>query len=222
MHARFAAEGFGRFFLNRRSLAIAAGFILHSIAAAEDLTTAGKEVTPAKAEDHAKERKLAELDAFLKASREQERLAELQRGKLSEAYTVTPRSAQQGISLEVDPRAKLKEEVAARWRMELYGEEEIARKLASFPVKVRLRVTWRRSDYDGAASQNFKLILSDTAGKVLYRVEPEYRAPKQAGEGDYVNGMTLNLENDPGAEFRVRIVDGNRNVYADFVVRGTK
>jgi hypothetical protein len=204
---------------------IAAGFILYSIAGAEDLpTTDGtyKEVTPAKVEDSAKERKRAELDAFLKASREKERLAELQREKLPAVYTVTPRSTQQGISLEVDPRAKLKEEMAARWRMELYSEDEIARKLASFPVKVRLRVTWRRSDYDAAASENFKMILSDPAGKVLYRLEPKYRAPKQVGEGEYMNGMTLDLENDLGEEFRVRIVDGNRNGYADFAVRGTK
>ena len=237
MHARIATAGFGvgLSFLKRRSLAkssgllIAAGFVLSPMVGAEDLATTGgitdkqpsitKVEDPAPAESSAKERarKRAELEAILAAAKEKE--AAQKRERMMESFTVTPEAAQ-GISVAVDSRDTLKGELAARWRMELYREDEIANKLASFGVKARLRVTWRRQDYDAAATEHFNVILSDAAGKVLFRVKPDYRAPKQVGDGVYLSGMTLNLERDLGAEFRVRVVDGNQDIYADFTVRG--
>lgn len=174
---------------------------------------------PAKAEAFVQERnrKRAELESILEAAKEKE--AALKRERMMESFTVTPEAAQ-GIAVVVDSRDKIKEELAARWRMELYREDEIGNKLASVGVKARLRVTWRRQDYDAAATEHFKVILSDATGKVVSRIDPEYRAPKQIGDGVYLSGMTLNLERDPGEEFRVRVVDRNQGVFADFTVRG--
>ncbi len=174
---------------------------------------------PAKAEEHVRERnrKRAELEAILTAAKEKE--AALKRERMMGSFAVTPETAQ-GISVAVDSRDTLKEELAARWRMELYREDEIERKLASLGVKARLRVTWRRQDYDAAATEHFKVIVSDAAGKVLFREAPEYRAPKQVADGVYLSGMSLNVERDLGEEFRVRVVDGSQGVYADFTVRG--
>lgn len=174
---------------------------------------------PAKAEAFVQERnrKRAELESILEAAKEKE--AALKRERMMESFTVTPEAAQ-GIAVVVDSRDKIKEELAARWRMELYREDEIENKLASVGVKARLRVTWRRQDYDAAATEHFKVILSDATGKVLRRIDPDYRAPKQIGDGVYLSGMTLNLDRDPGEEFRVRVVDRNQGVFADFTVRG--
>ena len=175
---------------------------------------------PAKAEAYAKEQKQqwAELQAALAAAKERE--AAKKRVVLAKAFTVTPKSAE-GISLLVQTRAQVDEERAAGLRVELYSEEEIARKLKASTVTARLVVTWQRAAYDAASTEHFKLIVSDGAGKVLERVSPDYRAPKQAGEEEYVNGMSLSMNYD-AEEFRVRVVDANLKVHADFVVRQLK
>ena len=175
---------------------------------------------PAKADAFAKaqNQRRAELQAIMTAAREKE-LA-LERAKLSQAFAVTPESAE-GISVTVQSRAQFQEEQAATWRMELYSEEEIKRMLAGSSPQALLRVTWHRPDYDGAASAHFRVIVSDAAGNVRSRTSLEYQAPRQAGEADYVNGDSVKLDQAP-EEFRVRVVDGNLKVWADFTVRRAK
>lgn len=173
---------------------------------------------PAKADAYAKEqkRKWAELQAALAAAKEKETAAK--REAIARGFTVTPKSAE-GISLVALSRAQVHEERATRLRVELYREDEIARMLKESPLKGRLQVTWRRDDYDGAATEHFKVIVTDAGGKVLERLSPEYRAPKQAGEAEYVSGTNLDMEYDAGEEFRVRVVDQNLKVHADFIMR---
>ena len=173
-----------------------------------------------KAEAYQKEqaRKRAELDAILRASREKEEAKQRETG--AESYTVTPASAE-GISLKMLSRSQIHEERTAKWRMELYTEEEIERMLAGSSTKGRLVITWKRPDYDSAASEHFRVIVSSTEGKVRFRSDLEYRSPKQTGEEEYTNGDFVNMEG-VSDEFRVRIVDGSRKVFADFVVRRVK
>ena len=158
----------------------------------------------------------AELQAALAAAKEKEAAAK--RVAIARGFTVTPKSAE-GITVVAQSRAQVHEERAARLRVELYREEEIEGMLKRSPLKARLVVTWRRQDYDGAASEHFKVIVTDSSGRVRERVTPEYRAPKQAGEAEYLNSASLDMEYDAGEEFRVRVVDRNLNVYADFTVR---
>jgi hypothetical protein len=173
---------------------------------------------PAKADAYVKEqrRRWEEFQAAVEAAKEKEAAAK--RVAIARGFTVTPRSAE-GISLVAQSRAQVHEERAARLRVELYREDEIDRMLKQSSLKGRLQVTWRRDDYDGAATEHFRVIVTDASGKVLERVSPEYRAPKQSGEAEYVNGTNLDMEYDAGEEFRVRVVDGNLKVHADFIVR---
>jgi hypothetical protein len=173
---------------------------------------------PVKADAYAKEqkRRWAELQAAIEAAKEKEAAAK--RAAIARGFTVTPKSAE-GISLVAQSRAQVHEERAAGLRVELYREDEIARMLKESRLKGRLQVTWRRDDYDGAATEYFRVIVTDASGKVLERVSPEYRAPKQSGETDYANGTNLDMEYDAGEEFRVRVVDRNLKVHADFTVR---
>ena len=173
---------------------------------------------PAKADAYVKEQKRqwAEFQAALAAAKEKEAAAK--REAIARGFTVTPKSAE-GITVVAQSRAQVHEERAARLRVELYREDEIERMLKESPLKGRLQVTWRRGDYDGAATEHFMVIVTDASGKVLERVSPEYRAPKQSGEAEYVNGTNLDMEYDAGEEFRVRVVDRNSNVHADFTVQ---
>lgn len=178
------------------------------------------DLDPAKAEAYTKEknRKFAELDAMLRAAKDKEQAKQTPAAKLPKSFIVTPASSED-ISLRLQPQAQLKQELAARLRVELHGEDEIAEILGSMETKARLQVNWQRPDYDSAATEYFRVIVSDSAGKVILRVTPDYRAPKQAGEGIYVNGIAVDLDQDLGAEFRVRVVDWNESIYADFKVR---
>ena len=226
MHASNARKGFssarGLLVFGGRVL-IVTGLALAGIAGAEaeDSVPPQQAADRARAESQAKEgnSKYAELDAALQAAKEKE-LAK-KRKDLAGSFTVAPESAE-GISLRVLPQALIKEEMAERWRMELFREDEIARKLESVTTVARLLVTWRRPDYDSAAAEHFKVIVSNPAGKVILRHTPDYRAPKQAGEDVYLNQIAVNLGAEIGNEFRVRVVDGNQKVYADFVVKGGK
>lgn len=175
---------------------------------------------PAKAEAYTKEQaqRRAELDAILQASREKE--AALQRANQEETYTVTPAVAE-GISLRMQSRAQVKEERVARWRMELFRDDEIQRMLADSPPQARLLVMWKRPEYDAAAAENFRVIVSNADGTVRSRTDLEYRSPKQTAEGEYMNANGVDLKEVP-EEFRVRVVDGNLKVFADFVIRRVK
>lgn len=176
---------------------------------------------PEKAEAYSKEQaqRRAELDAMLRESREKE--AALQRANQVESYTVSPASAVEGITLKMQSRAQVREERVARWRMELFREEEIQKMLADSPPQARLLVMWKRPEYDAAAAENFRVIVSDADGKVRSRTDLEYRSPKQTAEGEYANANGVDLKEVPD-EFRVRVVDGNLKVFADFVIRRTK
>ena len=175
---------------------------------------------PVKAEAYAKEQaqRRAELDGILQAAREKE--AAQQRANQEESYTVSPAIAE-GISLRMQSRAQVKEERVARWRMELFRDDEIQRMLADSPPQARLMVMWKRPEYDAAAAENFRVIISNADGTVRSRTDLEYRSPKQTGEGDYMNANSVDLKEVPD-EFRVRVVDGNLKVFADFVVRRVK
>lgn len=170
---------------------------------------------PDKAAAYEKAKKYAELDAVLKAARVKEQAKEK---PLPKSFVVEPPAAED-IAIRLQPQAEIKEERAARLRVELFAEDEIAEILKGMSVRARLQVTWQRPDYDSAATEHFRVIVSDAAGKVIHRLTPDYRAPKQAEEGVYVNGIAVDLEQELGDEFRVRVVDWNANVYADFKVR---
>ncbi len=172
----------------------------------------------AKADAYMQEQKQrwAELQAALAAAKEREAAAK--QAAIAKEFTVSPKSAE-GISLVARSRAQVHEERAERLRVELYSEEEIDRMLKQSPLKGQLQVIWRRPDYDGAAAEHFRVIVTDSNGKVRERVTPEYRAPKQAGETEYVSGTSIDMEYDAGDEFRVRVVDRNSKVHADFTVR---
>ncbi|WP_035604465.1 hypothetical protein [Haloferula sp. BvORR071] len=174
---------------------------------------------PEKADAYLKEKRRAELDAMLKASKERE-TAPPPKPKLPDAYVVSPESAQ-GITVKMLSRAQFQVAQAERWRLELYSEAEIKKKLAGPAPQGRLLVTWIRPDYESAATEHFMVIVSDGEGKVKFRTGLEYRSPKQLGEGEYTNGQSLDVDELPD-EFRVRILDGNQKVYADFVVRAAK
>lgn len=173
-----------------------------------------------KSEAYLKEqaKRRAELDAMLRESREKE--AALQRANQVDSFTVTP-ALGEGISLKMQSRAQVKEERIARWRMELFREDEIKEMLAESPPQARLLVMWKRADYDAAAAENFRVIISKADGTVRSRTDLEYRSPKQTEQGEYMNANGVDLNEVPD-EFRVRVVDGNLKVFADFVVRRVK
>jgi hypothetical protein len=160
--------------------------------------------------------KWAELQAALQAAKEKEATA--RRLALAKEYSVGPKSAE-GIRVVPQTREQVQAEDEARLRLELYSEEEILRLLQRSSLKARLKVIWQRTDYDGAGTEHFKIIVCDSSGKVRQRVSPEYRAQKQAGEAEYVNQTSIDLDYDPGEEFRVRVIDGNLKVHADFTVK---
>ncbi|QJE94844.1 hypothetical protein [Luteolibacter luteus] len=173
----------------------------------------------AAAYEKAKARKYAELEAMLRAAREKEQAKQTPPPvKLPKAFVVAPAEGE-GLEIRLQSQAEVKNERAVKLRVELYREDEIAEILGAMEVKARLMVNWQRPDYDSASAEHFRVIVSDAGGNVIQRVTPEYRAPKQAGDGVYVNGIAVDLNQDLGEEFRVRVVDWNANGYADFQVR---
>jgi hypothetical protein len=167
-----------------------------------------------KAEDA--KQKWTELEAALRAAKEKELAAK--QVALAKAYAVSPTKAE-GIRVIPQTRAQVQAEDEERLRLELYSEAEIQSLLKRSSLKARLKVMWQRPDYDGAGTEHFKIIVCDSTGKVRQRISPDYRAQKQTGEAEYGNQVNVTLDYDPGEEFRVRVIDRNLKVHADFMVK---